>query len=65
MKDFEMSITNDWVSCLAYSCRLSLAFIFLELFSNLVSYRKWIVIHLILIPRNEDGLCPSGDAFDY
>lgn len=31
---------------------------------TLLSFRKWIVIQIILIPRNEDELCPSGGAFD-
>lgn len=31
---------------------------------TLLSYRKWIVIQIILIPRNEDEFCPSGGASD-
>lgn len=49
MKDFEMSVTNDCVSCLAYSCRLSLAFIVLELFYNPVSYRKRVVLQMMIV----------------
>lgn len=31
---------------------------------TLLSYRKLIVIQIILIPRNEDEFCPNGGAFD-
>lgn len=49
----------------AYPLRLSLAFTVLELFYNPVSCRKLIVKQVILFPRNEDELCPSGDALDH
>lgn len=65
IKDFEMRIKNYQVSCRADPSRLSLAFIVLELFYHPVSCRKWRAIQTILIPRNEDGLCPSGGASDY